>query len=111
MGLSEDGIAAIVEVLDRAPRVLGRRLSLRDVIRMLERGEMLEETAEGSMRGDFKPRKAGTRSRGLVSTKESGHYLLQIMRQSGQLDAYPQLSSCRAGGQSYFHERFQVQPY
>lgn len=43
MGLSEDGIAAIVEVLDRAPRVLGRRLSLRDVIRMLERGEMLEE--------------------------------------------------------------------
>ncbi len=36
MGLSKDGIAAIVEVPDRAPRVLERRLSLRDVMRMLE---------------------------------------------------------------------------
>jgi len=43
MGLSEDGIAAIVTVLECAPKMLGRRLSLRDVIRMLERGQMLEE--------------------------------------------------------------------
>ena len=43
MGLSDEGIAAIVEVLECAPKMLGRRLSLRDVIRMLERGVMLEE--------------------------------------------------------------------
>jgi len=43
MVLSEDGIAAIVEVLECAPKMLGRRLSPRDVNRMLERGVMLEE--------------------------------------------------------------------
>jgi len=43
MGLSDDGIAAIVDGLERAPRVLGRRLSLRDVNRRLERGVLLEE--------------------------------------------------------------------
>lgn len=43
MGLSDPGVEAILEALDRAPKVLGRRLSLRDVIRALERGEGLEE--------------------------------------------------------------------
>lgn len=43
MGLSEPGVEAILEALERAPKVLGRRLSLRDVIRALERGEGLEE--------------------------------------------------------------------
>ncbi len=42
MGLSEAGIAAVLDTLDRAPRKLGRRLSLRDVIRMLEFGKVLE---------------------------------------------------------------------
>jgi hypothetical protein len=43
MGLSEPGVEAILKALDRAPKLLGRRLSLRDVIRALERGEGLEE--------------------------------------------------------------------
>lgn len=43
MGLSDPGVEAILEALDRAPKLLGRRLSLRDVIRALERGEGLEE--------------------------------------------------------------------
>lgn len=43
MGLSDPGVEAILEALDWAPKVLGRRLSLRDVIRALERGEGLEE--------------------------------------------------------------------
>ena len=43
MGLSDPGVEAILEILDRAPKVLGPRLSLRDVIRALERGECLEE--------------------------------------------------------------------
>lgn len=42
LGLSEAGIAAVVDAIGIAPRLLGRRLSLRDVIRMLERGEALE---------------------------------------------------------------------
>lgn len=42
MGLSEAGVAAVLDALDRAPGVLGRRLSLRDVIRMVEFGETLE---------------------------------------------------------------------
>lgn len=42
MGLSDLGVEAILEALDRAPKVLGRRMSLRDVIRALERGEGLE---------------------------------------------------------------------
>jgi len=43
MGLSDPGVEAILEAIDRAPKALGRRLSLRDVIRMLERGEELEK--------------------------------------------------------------------
>ena len=31
-----------IDAIGNAPRLLGRRLSLRDVIRMLERGEVLE---------------------------------------------------------------------
>lgn len=43
MGLSDAGLGAILDALDRAPGMLGRRISLRDVIRMLERGEALED--------------------------------------------------------------------
>jgi len=40
--LSEPALDAIVMVIDQAPTVTRRRLSLRDVVRMLERAEMLE---------------------------------------------------------------------
>lgn len=40
--LSEAALDAIVTVIDQAPTVTRRRLSLRDVVRMLERAEMLE---------------------------------------------------------------------
>ncbi|MCL7466743.1 AAA family ATPase [Phaeovulum sp. NW3] len=42
MGLSEAGIAAVLDTIEAAPRILKRRLSLRDVIRMLAVGEALE---------------------------------------------------------------------
>jgi hypothetical protein len=41
-GLSEAAVEAVVMAADQAPMVTGRRLSLRDVVRMLERAEMLE---------------------------------------------------------------------
>lgn len=40
--LSEASIEAVVLAVDQAPVVTGRRLSLRDVVRMLERAEMME---------------------------------------------------------------------
>jgi hypothetical protein len=43
LGLSDAALGAILDALDRAPAMIGRRLSLRDVIRMLDRGEALEE--------------------------------------------------------------------
>jgi hypothetical protein len=43
LGLSDAAVGAILDALDRAPAMLGRRLSLRDVIRMLDRGQALEE--------------------------------------------------------------------
>lgn len=42
LGLSDEAVAAVVEVIGTAPAVIGRRMSLRDVVRMLERAEMLE---------------------------------------------------------------------
>ncbi len=41
MGLPDAAVDAVVETLDRAPALLPRRLSLRDVNRMLERAEEL----------------------------------------------------------------------
>ena len=41
-GLSEEAVEAVVMAVDQAPVVTGRRLSLRDVVRMLERAEMME---------------------------------------------------------------------
>lgn len=41
-GLSEDALAAVVEAIAQVPLLTGRRLSLRDVVRMLERAEALE---------------------------------------------------------------------
>ena len=41
MGLPAPAVDAVVEALDRAPALLPRRLSLRDVNRMLERAEEL----------------------------------------------------------------------
>ena len=42
MGLSQEALEAVCEALGRAPQVTGRRMSLRDVVRMLERAETLE---------------------------------------------------------------------
>jgi hypothetical protein len=42
MGLSQESVDAIVTAIIQAPIVTGRRISLRDVVRMLERAEMLE---------------------------------------------------------------------
>lgn len=42
LSLSEAAIEAVVLAVDQAPVVTGRRLSLRDVVRMLERAEMME---------------------------------------------------------------------
>jgi hypothetical protein len=42
MGLSPESVDAIVTAIIQAPIVAGRRISLRDVVRMLERAEMLE---------------------------------------------------------------------
>jgi len=42
IGLSEAAIESVVMAISQAPVVTGRRLSLRDVVRMLERAEMLE---------------------------------------------------------------------
>jgi len=41
-GLSEAAVEAVLMAVDQAPVVTGRRLSLRDVVRMLERAEMME---------------------------------------------------------------------
>ncbi|MCY4504275.1 MAG: hypothetical protein OXE57_22330, partial [Alphaproteobacteria bacterium] len=41
MGLPDAAVDAVAEVIDRAPALLPRRLSLRDVNRMLERAEEL----------------------------------------------------------------------
>jgi hypothetical protein len=41
-GLSEAAVEAVMMAVDQAPIVTGRRLSLRDVVRMLERAEMME---------------------------------------------------------------------
>lgn len=42
MGLSQEALEAVCEALVMAPQVTGRRMSLRDVVRMLERAETLE---------------------------------------------------------------------
>ena len=42
MGLSQEALEAVCEALGRAPQVTGRRMSLRDVVRILERAETLE---------------------------------------------------------------------
>jgi hypothetical protein len=42
MGLSQEALEATCDALAMAPHVTGRRMSLRDVIRMLERAETLE---------------------------------------------------------------------
>lgn len=42
LGLSEAAVGAVVATIVQAPNVTGRRLSLRDAVRMLERAEMLE---------------------------------------------------------------------
>lgn len=42
-GLSEESVGAILDALARAGRMLGRQFSLRDIQRMLERAEELEE--------------------------------------------------------------------
>ena len=41
-GLSEAAVEAVFMAFAQAPDVTGRRLSLRDIVRMLERAEMLE---------------------------------------------------------------------
>ena len=41
--LSQDSLEAVVAAIILAPGVAGRRLSLRDVVRMLERAEVMEE--------------------------------------------------------------------
>ncbi|MGJ8596041.1 AAA family ATPase [Sulfitobacter sp.] len=41
-GLSEAAVEAVLMAVDQAPLITGQRLSLRDVVRMLERAEMLE---------------------------------------------------------------------
>ena len=40
--LSEDSVAAVLMTITLAPEVAGKRLGLRDVVRMLERAEVLE---------------------------------------------------------------------
>jgi hypothetical protein len=42
MGLSQESVDAIVTAIIQAPIVTGRRISLRDVVRMLDRAEVLE---------------------------------------------------------------------
>ncbi|MGP6089557.1 AAA family ATPase [Antarctobacter jejuensis] len=42
MKLSQEALEAVCEALVMAPRMTGRRMSLRDVVRMLERAETLE---------------------------------------------------------------------
>ncbi|MAY34406.1 MAG: AAA family ATPase [Rhodovulum sp.] len=42
MKLSQEALEAVCEALVMAPRMTGRRISLRDVVRMLERAESLE---------------------------------------------------------------------
>ena len=42
LGLSEASVGAAVMAASQAPEVTGRRQSLRDVVRMLERAEVLE---------------------------------------------------------------------
>ncbi|MGY3438749.1 MULTISPECIES: AAA family ATPase [unclassified Marinovum] len=42
MKLSQEALEVVCEALVMAPRIMGRRMSLRDVVRMLERAETLE---------------------------------------------------------------------
>lgn len=41
-GIGEDAMEAVLEAIQQAPRLSGRRISLRDFVRMVERAEVLE---------------------------------------------------------------------